>query len=83
MEKTRIVKVYRKITLVLLLQSAPLPEREVSTCLGSYVVDLLDPNGKKLPEQAVGKTSTFLSHKKKLNASKKINTKEIFTHYPS
>ena len=36
------------------VQSAPLPEREVSSCLGSYVVDLLDPNGKKLPEREVG-----------------------------
>ena len=27
-------------------QSAPPPEREVSSCLGSYVVNLLDPNGK-------------------------------------
>ena len=31
-----------------------LPVWEVSTRLGSYVVDLLDPKGKKLPEQEVG-----------------------------
>ena len=35
-------------------QSAPLPEWEVSTRSGSYVVNLLDPNGKKLPEREVG-----------------------------
>ena len=35
-------------------QSAPLPEREVSTRLGSNVVDLLDPNGEKLLEREVG-----------------------------
>ena len=34
-------------------QSAPLPKRKVSTRSGSYVVDLLDPNGKKLPRRKV------------------------------
>ena len=31
-----------------------LPVWEVSIRSGSYVVDLLDPNGKKLPEREVG-----------------------------
>ena len=31
-----------------------LPVWEVSIRSGSHVVDLLDPNGKKLPEQEVG-----------------------------
>ena len=41
-------------------QSMPLPEQEVSPALGSssrwgsYVINLHDPNGKKLPEQEVG-----------------------------
>ena len=42
-----------KMTLYKHHQSAPLPKREVSTRSGSYVVDLLDPNEKKLPEREV------------------------------
>ena len=41
---------FSDIEWVKITESTPLPEREVSTHSGSYVVDLLDLNKKKLPE---------------------------------
>ena len=41
---------FSDIEWVKITESTPLPEREVSTHSGSYVVDLLDLNEKKLPE---------------------------------